>query len=383
MKLPSRTFAAVAATLTLAIGTAPLAAGATDPSTTAPRAADVEAAAAASAAAAHRVGIEPSGVHAVLAHAIDPNDYECEPTGLNAFVDKAIADLTLEELVFLVGHLEMLDIPTYDALLFGTSSNAGYGVRGDFRQSLTKTFTDARRFWDVQSGDIQLMGMHGTMMRDAEQVARVLKVDDIFGMTDAQAETSATEIADAIVAGMFDGGDNALFTLNAYAFTAEGDPDPLVQGLPDKLVFGDGILDALNFLGIGDVGSRAVMGHEFGHHVQFEDGLFESPLTGPEATRRTELMADAFGTYFATHARGLALNTKRVLQAEQTSFEVGDCQFESPGHHGTPNQRKRAASWAADLADTARPQGKVLPSLRFADLFEAELPEIVAPDAAS
>ena len=381
MKLPSRTLAAVAVTLTLAIGTAPLAAGATEPSTLAERAPDVESAAAASAAAAHRVGIEPSGAHAVLAHAIDPTDYDCEPTGLDAFVNKVITELSIEELLFLIGHLEMFDIPTYDALLYGTRNDAAYGVRGDYRQSLTQTFTDARRFWDVQSGDIQLMGMHGTMMRNADQVARVLKVDDIFGMTDAQAETSAAEIADALAAGMFDGGDNALFTLNAYAFTAEGDPDPLVQGLPDKLVFGDGILDALNFLGIGDVGSRAVMGHEFGHHVQFEDGLFESSLTGPEATRRTELMADAFGTYFATHARGLSLNTKRVLQAEQTSFEVGDCQFTSPGHHGTPNQRRRAATWAADLADTARPQGKVLPSLSFADLFEDELPEIVTPDA--
>ena len=42
---------------------------------------------------------------------------------------------------------------------------------------------------------------------------------------------------------------------------------------------------------------------EFGHHVQFEDGLFNSPLTGAEATRRTELMADAFGTTSSpTHA---------------------------------------------------------------------------------
>ena len=26
--------------------------------------------------------------------------------------------------------------------------------------------------------------------------------------------------------------DNPLFTLNAFAFTAEGDPDPVVQGFP-------------------------------------------------------------------------------------------------------------------------------------------------------
>jgi hypothetical protein len=379
VKLPARSLAALAVSVTLAIGTAP---AATADKTTDPTAASaVRAAATASAAAADRVGIESSRVHAVLVHAIDREAYQCQPTGLDAFVDSVINGLTPKELGFLIGHLEMLDIPTYDALLHGTRGDARYAVRSDYRQALTTTFGDVKRFWDVQSDDIQLMAMHGSMMSDADRVARVLKVDAIFGMTDTEAETSAAEIAQATKSGMFDGGNNALFTLNAYAFTAEGDPDPLVQGLPDKLVFGDGILDALDYLGIGDVGSRAVMGHEFGHHVQYEDDLFATELTGPEATRRTELMADAFGTYFATHARGLALNTKRVLQAEQTSYAVGDCQFDSPGHHGTPNQRMRAATWAADLANAARPQGAILPSLNFAKQFDAKLPELVAPDA--
>jgi hypothetical protein len=124
------------------------------------------------------------------------------------------------------------------------------------------------------------------------------------------------------------------------------------------------------------------MGHEFGHHVQFEDGLFDSPLTGAEATRRTELMADAFGTYFAVHARGLALNAKRVLDAEQTFFEVGDCAFSDPGHHGTPLQRLRSAAWGASVASSAQPQGQILPSLTFAGLFVQQLPILVAPDAA-
>ena len=379
MKLPARSLAALAVSVTLAIGTAPLAVADTS-SDTAPTAADVRAAGAESAAVADRFGIEPTGVHAAVAHAIDPADYECSATGLDAFVDDLINGLSLEELFFLIDHIEMLDIPTYDALLFGTSGDSRYNIRSDYRTLLGNTFRDAKKFWYIQSGDIQLLAMHGGWMGDEARVARILKVKPIFGLTDPQAETMAAEIAEAISYGLFDGGNNSLFTLNAYAFTAEGDPDPLVQGLPDKLVFGDGILDALDYLGIGDVGSRAVMGHEFGHHVQYERNLFDSPLTGPEATRRTELMADAFGTYFATHARGLSLNDKRVLQAERTSFEVGDCQFTSPGHHGTPSQRMRAATWAADLANAARPQGQVMPSLTFAEKFDQKLPEIVAPD---
>ena len=75
--------------------------------------------------------------------------------------------------------------------------------------------------------------------------------------------------------------DNPLWTLNAYAFSAEGDPDPVVQGLPDKLVFGDGFLAAYDSFGLGDVGPRVVMGHEFGHHIQYELDLFEPARPAP------------------------------------------------------------------------------------------------------
>jgi len=380
LKLSTRWLVALGAGAALTIGGAPVAAagsGATNGS-----ADDIRAAIVQSNASADRVGIERSAAGAAVDRAINPDDYQCGPTDFSAYIDELISGFSRDELVFLVNHIEMLDIPTYDALYFGSNTDARYNLRADSRQSLTKTFTDVKRFWDVKSGDIQLMAMHGSMLKSAQRVARVLQLPlPEFHMAPAAAQAEAAKIAGAASKGFFDGGDNPLFTLNAFAFSAEGDPDPTVAGLPDKLIFGDGILDALQAMGIGDVGARAVMGHEFGHHVQFEDGLFDSPLTGAEATRRTELMADAFGTYFATHARGLALNAKRVLQAEKTSFEVGDCQFADPGHHGTPLQRLRAATWAANLADAARPQGKILPSLTFANQFEKKLPEIVAPDA--
>ena len=40
----------------------------------------------------------------------------------------------------------------------------------------------------------------------------------------------------------------------------------------------------------------------------------------------------------------------------------------------------RASTWAADLANAARPQGMVMPSLTFAEKFDQKLPEFVAPD---
>ena len=147
-------------------------------------------------------------------------------------------------------------------------------------------------------------------------------------------------------------------------------------------MFGDGILDALDALHLGNVGPRVVMGPEFGHHIQFERNLFESDLEGPEATRRTELMADAFATYFGVHKRGLALRARGTRAAVRTFYEVGDCSFDSPGHHGTPNQRARSARWGAHVARSTRPQWRILPSVVFAARFEARPAELIAPDAA-
>lgn len=383
MTLTKRWLVALGAGLALTTASAPLASASTTAAASSTDRAAATASLNAGNAADARVGIDSSPVREALKRAINPGDYQCGPTRFDSYIDGLVAGLSQQELTFLIGHVAMLDIPTYDALFFGTETDARYALRSDYKAELTRTFRDLKRFWDVESSDIQLMSMHGSMLQDPVRVARVLQLPiPGFGFTPAAAQQAAQEIATATRNGWFSGGNSPLFTLNAFAFTAEGDPDPLVQGLPDKMIFGDGIVDALNALGIGDVGPRVVLAHEFGHHIQFEDGLFDSPLTGPEATRRTELMADAFGTYFAVHAKGLSLNRKRVMNAEQTFFEVGDCSFTNDGHHGTPLQRMRAAVWGASVADAARPQSYILPSRTFAAMFDQKLPELVAPDAA-
>ncbi|MEV0581317.1 hypothetical protein [Nonomuraea sp. NPDC050310] len=312
--------------------------------------------------------------------AINPDDYECEDTALVAYVDQQLAGVDPSALLLLF-MLGVLDYPTYDALLFETSATPQhFGRSGEYDIPITHNMRDLRRFWDIRNDDIQLVAMHGSMLRDVNRVARMVKI--FFGVGDAQALQLAQSII-ALIASQptLRNGDNPIFTLNAFAFTAEGETDPLFQGVPDKIVMGDGVLEAMTALGLGDMAAKAILAHEYGHHVQFEKGLFDSPLTGPEATRRTELMADALSTYFLTHARGQAINSKRLLAASRSFFEVGDCQFTSNGHHGTPNQRLRSATWAADVANSARPQGKIMPSLTFAGLFDAKLPELVAPDA--
>jgi len=337
------------------------------------------AAASPAAAPTHRHLVE-NPTQAALAQAVTPS--ECGTTLLDDYLDQVFADMTDEQFTFLVQHQDtLLNVPTYDALFFGTTGDSDHALESHAQQ-IQKTFRDLRRFWDIQSDDIQLMAMHGDVLLDANAIARTLTTMVATGeadpMTPAEIEEEATTVADFMQT-QGDFYDNPLWTLNAFAFSSEGETDPFISSLPDKLIMGDGILEAYDAIGLGDVGPRVIMAHEFGHHVQYELGVFDTGPTDPaEATRRTELMADAMAAYFGTHKQGLALNRKRVADALLSFYTVGDCEFDNPGHHGTPLQRQRAADWGADLAAAAKPRSYILPSASFVELFDAALPHIVS-----
>ena len=63
-------------------------------------------------------------------------------------------------------------------------------------------------------------------------------------MTPRRSRSEAATVADFMQA-QGDFYNNPLWTLNAYAFSGEGETDPVLAALPDKLVIGDGILDGL------------------------------------------------------------------------------------------------------------------------------------------
>lgn len=328
--------------------------------------------------AQHRLVESPA--QAALARAVAPS--ECSSTLLDTYIDQLFADMTDEQFAFLVAHQDtLLNVPTYDALFFGTPRDPDYALESHGQQ-IRNTFRDLRRFWDIQSSDIQLMAMHGDVLLDADRIARTLSAmvatRQIDPMTPAEIQAEASTVADFMKT-QGDFYDNPLWTLNAFAFSGEGENDPFIAALPDKLIMGDGIIEAYDAIGLGDVGVRVIMAHEFGHHVQYELGVFQTGPTDPaEATRRTELMADAMAAYFGTHKQGLALNKKRVADALLSFYTVGDCAFDNPGHHGTPLQRQRAADWGADLAAAAKPRSYILPPTTFVQLFDAALPQIIS-----
>ncbi|GAB2579470.1 M48 family metalloprotease [Spirosoma areae] len=274
-----------------------------------------------------------------------------------------------------VSNTAMLDLPTYDALVFENSSaNQYFGVNGEYTHRLTKTFKDLQRFWNIQSSDMVLAAMHGSMLRDRSKLLRTYTV--VYGLSAAD----AAFFADFVLA-LLDAfpqlrqGNHPVFTFNAFAL--QGFSFPLVGKIPDKIIMGDGILEGFTAIGYDDVAPQAILAHEFGHQIQFQLDLFEDE-TSPEATRRTELMADAYSAYYLSHARGASMQWKRVQQFFQVFFNIGDCGFTSDGHHGTPTQRLAAAQWGYSVANNAQKQGHILTAQQFTALFEAQLPELIA-----
>jgi hypothetical protein len=318
-----------------------------------------------------------------LRRAIDPNQHVCDPSTpvVDWFLGEVDEFATQEPEIFDLLFNQLLAdlIPTFDAVLFQTEATPQFfGYNGEYTKIMLKTERDVKRFWDIASDDIQLIGLHGTMLLDVQRVAAVYQA--VFEIPPALAAAFAAEIRAAVLESeVLDRGNHPLFSFNAFAVSTNGGP------IPDKIVMGDGVLAGYEAVGFGDVAPQAVYAHEFAHHVQFENDYFSDPVPGAttqaELTRYTELMADAMSAYYLTHKRGATMNQKRVAQFLQVFFQIGDCSFTNPGHHGTPNQRMRAAQFGFAVADRAQKQGHILSSEAFHDLFVAAYPGIVAPDA--
>jgi hypothetical protein len=294
-------------------------------------------------------------------------------TASSQWLDQQLADWN-NTIINYVVTTAMLDLPTYDALLFENSSaNQTFGSSGQYTQKLTKTFKDLKRFWNIDSQNIVLAAMHGSMLTDRAKLLRTYKA--AFGLDDESANYYADFVLAIIDAfPQLRGGDHPIFTFNAFAQSAFSFVPYGV--VPDKIIMGDGIMDAFAAIGYADVAPQAILAHEFGHHIQFDLNLFEE-VSGPEATRRTELMADAYSAYYLSHARGASMQWKRVQLFLNVFFNIGDCSFTSEGHHGTPTQRMAAAKWGYEVADAAQKQGHILTAQEFTNRFEAQLPQLL------
>lgn len=325
----------------------------------------------------------------IARRAIDPGDYQCQlPTIIDFYLSDQLSPIVDENTTAFIqlffppdqGGLFFADqVATLDALLQTEETPQFFGFDGEYTKVVTKTERDVKRFWDIPSDDIQLIGMHGTVLLDTDRMATVY--EGFFGLSPADSELRAFLLQGVMESlESVNGGNHPIFTFNAVAATGFG---------PDKIIMGDGVLAAYDELGFGKVAPQSIYAHEFAHHIQFENGYLDDPIpsfdpAGPdeaEETRYFELMADAYAAYYLTHARGGTLRQKRVTQFLEVYFSIGDCSFANPGHHGTPAQRLAAARFGFDVADQAQKQGHILGADEFHDLFVAEYPNLIAPDA--
>lgn len=310
--------------------------------------------------------------------AINPGDYACsESSPITRWLSNEVAKtLAVEPDRFWTVYSYLGDlIPTYEAIIFETTDRPqSFGVDGRHTKGIRKAERDLKAFWDITSSDIQVVAMHGSVLLDT---ARTRRTYQALGVPSFFAGLYSRTVRDAVAGSqtMADG-DHPYWTFNAVAFSTGTNP----TAIPDKIVMGDGILAGYDALGFGDVAPQAIFAHEFAHHVQFENG-YGIAGDAAEQTRFNELGADAMAAYWLTHARGAAMNRKRVEQFLQVFYQLGDCQFAGAGQHGTPNQRLAAARFGFDLAEQAQKQGHVMRADKAQMAFIVAYPGIVAPDA--
>ena len=93
---------------------------------------------------------------------------------------------------------------------------------------------------------------------------------------------------------------------------------------------------------VGDFAVAYIVAHEYGHQIQDELGLFQA-YGGQVPTMAFELQADCFaGTWANSAYQDDRLEDGDVQEALDAALAVGDFAAGSPGHHGTPEQRKEA-----------------------------------------
>jgi hypothetical protein len=113
---------------------------------------------------------------------------------------------------------------------------------------------------------------------------------------------------------------------------------------------------ALSVLKGDDVLVTAVLAHEWGHILQYKGWFIANWGV------RWELDADKWaGGYLASHG----FDKAQILRAADLFFNLGDCDFSDPDHHGTPMQRRNVFLAGAGLQDeiiVKRPQVESTPS---------------------
>lgn len=131
--------------------------------------------------------------------------------------------------------------------------------------------------------------------------------------------------------GFYDDSDGA----NAFAIE-----DTIIPGTKGTVVFGKRLLsNELARHSWGGLAVAGVMAHEFAHIYQYQTEFYQLLTQSQSSAKLLELHADYLAGYY--------LGLKRLRSGEidvkpflDSLYLGGDTNFNSPGHHGTPLERK-------------------------------------------
>ncbi len=268
----------------------------------------------------------------------------------------------------------------YTGYFENSSANEYFGPKGEYTDQINKTYTDLKRFWDIELGNIMLVASRGSMLQDRDKVFKTYKAPP-FGYSDEKANAYADSVATLLkMYPQYNNGNHPVFTYNQLA-----PPDSTYAGIgrvPAKIIIGDGLLQGFDAIGYGDIAPQAILAHEYGHHIQYKLGVLVRGMKRgeeliPKTARRIELMADAYAAYYLSHPRGAAMQGENMQRVQEVFSNTGDCRFDDNSHHGTPTQRRAATEWGYNLANDAQQQGRILPARELARLFDAALADII------
>ncbi len=249
-----------------------------------------------------------------------------------------------------------------------------FGAKGEDTDRVKRITRNLERFWFMPK-EVTVRGQHNSTLEDYDKIVDLLMFWYELPAQDANAYAFyfinfVNEQSTFLT-------ETPLLSFDGFAIALEGLLDQ-----NDLIVVGDGIVELLAETGIGrGVVWNGVLAHEWAHHIQFnnEDKWYPEGAAdnAPEATRTTELEADFFASYYVSHTKGAIQNWRRTRQFLELFFNIGDCQFTSDGHHGTPLQRMEAARRGYNLARKVQKNGKILTANQVHNRFLKQLPKII------
>lgn len=116
----------------------------------------------------------------------------------------------------------------------------------------------------------------------------------------------------------------------------------------------------------GELPVAGILAHEFGHRVQFTAGW-----NAYKENAHMELEADAFSGFYMALAKQWAWS--QIQNYYANVYATGDYYFNSPVHHGSPQQRLEAAYLGVQTGISALQNGTQYTYQQLHDLFIKEI----------